>query len=139
MIYVIQTKAGTYPTLDPTFYGCTPIVLSSLEVLLAAIAASLPVFWPIIQHNLGNIFVTYEVTIVTEERKGRDGCREAESRRSDAPPHLWIPQDIPMAYLSTEITKGGTEEDKESLVKPGFGLSRSTSTSKMKSYGQTGH
>lgn len=131
LINVIETRAGTFPTLDPSFYGCTPIVLSSLEVSLAAIAASLPVFWPIIKQNLGNIFVTYEVTVVTEEKKGEGETRSESAGRADA--HLWLPQDIPMAYLSTEIKR--SEDDEESLVRPPVGaLTRSMLTTKIKGH-----
>lgn len=68
LVTLVQTKAGTYPTLDPSWYGCTAAVLSALEVNIATICASLPVFWPVITENLGKIMVTYEVDVRHETR-----------------------------------------------------------------------
>lgn len=67
---IVETRAATLPTFDPTWYGTTPIVLSSMEVDLAAICASLPVFWPVIQKSIGSvIIVTHEVKITREQRR----------------------------------------------------------------------
>ncbi|OLN85268.1 hypothetical protein CCHL11_04371 [Colletotrichum chlorophyti] len=66
---ITNSKAGTYPTLDPSWYGCMPIVLATAEVNLAAICASLPVFWPALQSNIGKIFITKEVEITSEIRR----------------------------------------------------------------------
>jgi hypothetical protein len=54
--------------LDPSWYGCLPAVLSALEVNLATICASLPVFWPVIKENLGRILVTHQVDVTRETR-----------------------------------------------------------------------
>jgi len=43
------------------------IILSCVEIDLAIICASMPIFWPIIEKSLAAIFVSYEVN-VTEER-----------------------------------------------------------------------
>jgi hypothetical protein len=67
LINIIDTKAGTSPTYDPSWYGCSAIVLAAMEVSLATVCASLPVFWPVIKFDLGTIFVTYEVTVTREE------------------------------------------------------------------------
>ncbi|KAL0934027.1 uncharacterized protein CTRU02_210826 [Colletotrichum truncatum] len=68
---LIHSRAGTYPTLDPTWYGPTPMVLAILEIDVAAICACLPVFWPILKFSMGNIFVTHEVKVeVTTESAG---------------------------------------------------------------------
>lgn len=68
LVTLVQNKAGTYPTLDPSWYGCTPAILSALEVNIATVCASLPVFWPVLSKNLGKILVTYEVDVTHEER-----------------------------------------------------------------------
>ena len=65
---MVHNRAATFPTLDPSWYGCVPAVLSVLEVNLATICASLPVFWPVIKENLGKILVTREVDITRETR-----------------------------------------------------------------------
>ena len=42
------------------------IILSCLEIDLAIICASCPIFWPIIEKSLSAIFVSYEVQVVAE-------------------------------------------------------------------------
>ncbi|KAI0016643.1 hypothetical protein F4780DRAFT_669889 [Xylariomycetidae sp. FL0641] len=66
---IITHKATTYPVLDPTWYGPTSIVLAAMEVDLASICASIPIFWPIITHNIGKIFVTQEVHVTHHHRR----------------------------------------------------------------------
>lgn len=70
-----DNRAGTFPTFDPSWYGSSPIVLSALEVHLATICASLPVFWPMIKDTWVNkrILVTHEVEITTELREPDHG------------------------------------------------------------------
>ena len=68
LVSIVNNRAATYPTLDPSWYGCVPAVLSALEVHLATICASLPVFWPVIKENLGRILVTREVDVTRETR-----------------------------------------------------------------------
>lgn len=59
----VTNKAGTYPSFDPTFYGSSVTVLSVLEVNIATIAATLPVFWPHLRRNIEAIMVTREVSV----------------------------------------------------------------------------
>ncbi|KAG6355728.1 hypothetical protein INS49_003692 [Diaporthe citri] len=67
---IIETRAATYPTFDPTWYGPTPIVLAALEVDVATICASLPVFWPVLQNiDMSQILVTREVKVTLEHRR----------------------------------------------------------------------
>ncbi|KAI3392442.1 hypothetical protein diail_5686 [Diaporthe ilicicola] len=68
LVSMVETRATTYPTLDPSWYGCIPAVLSALEVHLATICASMPVFWPVIKENLGRILVVREVNVTRETR-----------------------------------------------------------------------
>jgi hypothetical protein len=42
------------------------IVLSCLEIDLAIICASMPIFWPVIERSFAAIFVSYEVDVVEE-------------------------------------------------------------------------
>lgn len=67
-ISIIEHKATTYPTFDPTWYGGTGVVLSILEVDIATIMASLPVFWPFLRRNIDRILITHEIEVkVTEQ------------------------------------------------------------------------
>ncbi|ROV90357.1 hypothetical protein VMCG_09730 [Cytospora schulzeri] len=72
LVNIVQNRGGTYPTLDPSWYGCTAAMLSALEVNIATICASLPVFWPVIKEGLGRILVTYEVDVTHERRDSGD-------------------------------------------------------------------
>ncbi|RWA10581.1 hypothetical protein EKO27_g4540 [Xylaria grammica] len=66
---IIKTRAGTYPVVDPTFYAPQSIVFAALEVDLASIVASIPVFWPMLTQSWGNIFVTQEVHVTRHHRR----------------------------------------------------------------------
>ena len=55
--------------LDPTWYGVKSVVLAAIEVDLASICASVPVFWPMITQSLNKIFVTQEVHVVHQHRR----------------------------------------------------------------------
>lgn len=66
-VSIIEHKATTYPTFDPTWYGPTAIVLSILEVDIATIMASLPVFWPFLRRNIDRILITHEIEVKVTE------------------------------------------------------------------------
>ncbi|KAI1408174.1 hypothetical protein F5Y13DRAFT_205035 [Hypoxylon sp. FL1857] len=67
---IVGHQAGTYPVLDPTWYGPRSIILAAVEVDLASICASIPTFWPhLTQGLLGGIFVTQEVHITHQHRR----------------------------------------------------------------------
>lgn len=67
---IVETRAATRPTFDPSWYAATPILLSTMEVDLATVCASLPVFWPVLKKTLGPyIMVTHEVKITHESRQ----------------------------------------------------------------------
>lgn len=84
---IVETRATTLPTFDPTWYGATPVVLSAMEVGLATACASLPVFWPALKKQLGPyIMVTHEVKITREERRWED---EIELRRPTPLPGMF--------------------------------------------------
>jgi hypothetical protein len=65
---IVQHKAATSPTFDPTWYGPISILLATLEVDMATICASTPIFWPVLTARLDKIFVTQEIKIEREHR-----------------------------------------------------------------------
>jgi len=65
---IVEHRAATWPVMDPTWYACAAIVLAVVEVDMASMCASIPVFWPILQDSWGKIFVTQEIEIVHESR-----------------------------------------------------------------------
>ncbi|KAK1997724.1 hypothetical protein LX36DRAFT_577859 [Colletotrichum falcatum] len=81
LVELMKSRIGTYPTLDITWYTPLPMVLAILEIDIAAICASLPVFWPMLQVSMGSIFVTREVKVTTEAAEAHaedDDCLEME-------------------------------------------------------------
>lgn len=60
---IVEHRATTSPTFDPTWYGPGSILLATLEVDVATICASVPVFWPVISSRIDKIFVTQEIKI----------------------------------------------------------------------------
>lgn len=112
----MTARAGTFPTLDPSFYGTAQLVLSSIEVSLAIIAASLPVFWPMMNFGWGDIFVTTVITV--QHQDGNDVDDAAKSYRNQwscdakAEPCRTEVKDIPMVKTKREERY----EDMEALV-----------------------
>lgn len=64
----MEHHAATWPTFDPSWYGCVSILLSAVEVDLAVVCASIPVFWPILEAAGLQVFITKEVRVTSEER-----------------------------------------------------------------------
>ncbi|ORY60675.1 uncharacterized protein BCR38DRAFT_467728 [Pseudomassariella vexata] len=73
---IVEHKAGTKPTFDPTFYGPISILLAVLETDVAGICASIPVFWPVLTAELDRIFVTQEIKIERAHRFSNMGDAE---------------------------------------------------------------
>lgn len=116
---VVITRAGTYPTLDPSFYGTTQLVLTSLEVSLAITAASLPVFWPLMRFGWGDIFVTTVITVQHQDEKDVPNAPKpyANPWAWDTEAGPWKPEikDMPLAKTRSVET---FEEPEPLVVKP---------------------
>lgn len=68
MIALSVSRAGTVPIIDMSFHIPLVYIFGVLEVNIAIIAASIPIFWPVIVTLAGNkIFVLNEVEIHVEE------------------------------------------------------------------------
>ncbi|KAI0136474.1 hypothetical protein BJ170DRAFT_13574 [Xylariales sp. AK1849] len=65
---IIQHQTGTWPTRDPTWYAPISLILGVLEVDFAAICASIPIFWPVLEQQWGSIFITQEIKVTHEDR-----------------------------------------------------------------------
>lgn len=68
---IVEHRAATWPTKDPTWYSPISILLAVLEVDCASICASVPIFWPALVESWGMIFVTKEITVTHEHRLDR--------------------------------------------------------------------
>ncbi|KAL1612343.1 hypothetical protein SLS60_000569 [Paraconiothyrium brasiliense] len=65
---IVDNRAATSPYIDFTWWTPISIILSALEIDLAIMCASMPIFWPVIEESFAAIFVTREVQI-TEQRR----------------------------------------------------------------------
>jgi hypothetical protein len=85
---IIAHQAGWEPQLDFTFYAPISILLACLEVDIAVLAASMPVFWPIVLQVLQPILVTHEVHVTREPRwRSSEVELECASMHSEAELH----------------------------------------------------
>ena len=90
----IYYKTGYRPTHDPTWYGPLSLLLIVLEINIASICASVPIFWPVIAPYFGAIFVTREFSVKTEtvwEDKRADTSGGSSVGRSDPEAHYKDP------------------------------------------------
>ncbi|KAI4696592.1 uncharacterized protein J4E88_000769 [Alternaria novae-zelandiae] len=83
---IVETKGATYPYVDYTWWSPTLIILTCLEIDLAIICASMPIFWPIIEKSLSAIFVSYEVQVVEERVDDYGLTYELEHMKGDDRP-----------------------------------------------------
>lgn len=121
LITLVETKAGTYPTLDPSWYGCTPIVLSALEVHLATICASLPVFWPMIKDVISvcSITVTREIEITRETRDFGDWHLNTYEMDAQKSTEAMVPAAFSRkTAVHVEDVENNLNTDKQSLISP---------------------
>lgn len=82
------------PYPDPTWFTPIYVILSCIEVQLAIICSSMPIFWPIVEQSLTAILVTYDVEIVEQRVEDRGfsyelkhlktcGCRKNSSASTE--------------------------------------------------------
>ncbi|KAH8730295.1 hypothetical protein GQ44DRAFT_607487 [Phaeosphaeriaceae sp. PMI808] len=113
-LYAIwNNQAGTYPYVDFTWWAPAMIILSSLEINLAIVCASIPIFWPIIEQSIAAIFVSVEVNVIEE--------------RLDDDYELGYPKDRKLGKMRSiggtsveELTKGSRGEMKVSQYSIGL-------------------
>ncbi|KAF2794936.1 hypothetical protein K505DRAFT_241057 [Melanomma pulvis-pyrius CBS 109.77] len=75
---IVEHRAATHPYIDFTWWSPITLLLSCLEINLAIICASMPIFWPVLEKSLSHIFVTSEVRISTEQRYREEAGRGFE-------------------------------------------------------------
>lgn len=124
---IIQHRAGTYPVIDPTFYGPQSIVLAALEVDLASIVASVPVFWPMLTHGWDAIFVTQEVHVTRHHRRLSAGGAHDQFELGSSP-SAFSP-----SRRSSRATRNTSDDDGGSLklvIMDTDGKSRGSDTSR---------
>ncbi|KAF4545160.1 Integral membrane protein [Lasiodiplodia theobromae] len=112
--FVIKNRAGTHPTIDPPWYAPPIILMSVLEVNLAILTASMPIFWPYLAHIGGSgIKVMQEVIVRSEPRK-------APYQFSNASLTGPSPSPYPQRRNTTETTDD--DDDAASMAKNGSAI-----------------
>ncbi|OCK81657.1 hypothetical protein K432DRAFT_247611, partial [Lepidopterella palustris CBS 459.81] len=78
-------RAGTSPVFDVTWYAPPIFIFSSLEIEVAILCASIPIFWPVIsQLSFGKILVVSEIEVRSEARESDMELGRRPSQASDA-------------------------------------------------------
>ncbi|KAK1993530.1 hypothetical protein LX36DRAFT_642928 [Colletotrichum falcatum] len=99
-VTILQHRSATYPTIDFPWYAPISIVFACIEVDLAMVASSIPIFWPVIRQAFPGIFVTKEVEVTCEVRRLEsveldDDVGTEEGRRSRVGSEASLRQDKP--------------------------------------------
>ncbi|OAA65666.1 hypothetical protein SPI_02453 [Niveomyces insectorum RCEF 264] len=69
LVLLVQSVDSFVETIfDSTYYAPVTVLLASLEVNLASICASVPIFWPVLRQQVFRVLVTKEVEITRGER-----------------------------------------------------------------------
>jgi hypothetical protein len=92
MIALCINRAGTVPVIDMTYYTPVVYIFSVLEVNIAILCASIPIFWPMISSFASNkILVVNEIVVHVEEypktsMDGQSGIGLADQAAFKSPP-----------------------------------------------------
>lgn len=79
---IVDHKAGLVPYPDFTWWTPISIVLSCLEISLAIMCASMPIFWPIIEQSFSAIFISHDIHVVETRAEDRGLAYELEHTKS---------------------------------------------------------
>lgn len=108
MITLCINRAGTVPILDMSYHTPVVYIFSVLEVNIAILCASIPIFWPMISSFATNkILVVNEIVVHVEEypktsMDGQSGIGLADQAAFKSPPGSpGIQQPQPTSRLST--------------------------------------
>ncbi|KIW08534.1 uncharacterized protein PV09_01423 [Verruconis gallopava] len=77
LIDIIITGGGV--GIDPTWNMPGPGLLSTVEVFLAALCATIPFFWPVLREGFNKIFVHYDFTVAEEQIQDDEGYELAKT------------------------------------------------------------
>lgn len=140
LISLCITRAGTVPILDMSFHTPVVYMFSVLEVNIAILCASIPIFWPIISSLAANkILVVNEIVVHVEEYPknsfdGEPGIGLAEQAAFKSPPDSpdMPPQHEQSSRLST-IARSFDRPGKDSNTK----AKRKSKSSIASSFGKT--
>ncbi|EKG15959.1 hypothetical protein MPH_06925 [Macrophomina phaseolina MS6] len=120
--FVVKSRAGTYPTVDPPWYAPTIILMSVLEVSLAILTASMPIFWPYLA-SIGNsgIKVMQEVIVRSEPRD--KGYFESHGGTSDET-NIIARSNSDASDLRLQASNSGADSRQSQRLPPGADTDR---------------
>lgn len=77
VIALAYKRIGTVPVFDVTYYTATVYIFSVLEIDVAILCASIPIFWPLVASFASNkILIVNEIEVRTERRSEAIGLAE---------------------------------------------------------------
>jgi hypothetical protein len=108
---MVENRLGLFePELDPTWYTPLTVISTCLEVNMAVLCASIPIFWPVLKNfRILKILVTKEVILKSELRM-KTSRPESLCDNGDEMQLMWHGRDIPLTHARTHIqglTEGG--------------------------------
>jgi len=84
MFSLSTNRVGTIPYFDPTFHTPPIYVFSVLEVNVAILTASIPIFWPLVSSLAGNkILVVNEIEVRSSQRDSQMGLTQRTTTEDD--------------------------------------------------------
>lgn len=77
---MIHHQAGYKPYVDFSWWSPTMVLLAALEVNIAILAVSCPVFWPMIEEHFFGIVVQHEVQVTSRQVSGFKSLEDADGK-----------------------------------------------------------
>ena len=77
---IVEHRAGHAPYLDFTWWSPRMVTLAALEVNIAILAVSCPVFWPMIEQHFFGIVVQREVHVTSHRQVSGRGFESLDGK-----------------------------------------------------------
>lgn len=107
---IIQHRAGLYPYPDFTWWGPVSFLLSCLEIDLAILTCSVPIFFPRLRQSFAAIFVSHEIKIEEECIEEEHGLAYQLEHVKTSEPQSFRSNSAASTYcLTNDLENGGSE------------------------------
>ncbi|KAF2205381.1 hypothetical protein GQ43DRAFT_477437 [Delitschia confertaspora ATCC 74209] len=121
MFAISINRVGTVPTFDVTFHTPSIYIFSILEVNVAILCASIPIFWPLVSAFAANkILVVNEIEVHSTQHSEEMGLNKIRSNEAGIGIGLSMP-----AGMDVEIAGGEDNGGRTSRMSGIMGLGRS--------------
>lgn len=108
---IIQHRAGLRPYPDFTWWGPISFILSCLEIDLAILTCSVPIFFPQLRRSFAAIFVSHEIKIEEERIEDEHGLAyQLEHMKSSEPESLRSNSAASTYCLTNDLENGASKE-----------------------------